>query len=530
MGIPFLFYHIVKGQPDLVTSNISNNVDRLFLDFNSIIHMCSAAVVTKLVEDDEYLFMKIFDKIIEHTITQIVERCMPSELLYIAIDGVAPLAKIQQQRKRRYMSTYRNELLNDFKQKNNIPVVSWDSNIITPGTDFMNRLDRFLAEYFTSHKFPFKVIVSGSNEHGEGEHKIVQYIKANGNTSNDKVDVIYGLDADLIMLCLTCEKSNIYLMRESSSFDDIADNKSFFKFLNIDKLRSNVAQQLSSTKDIRYMRDYVALCYFLGNDFLPCLPFLKIKHRGIDVLKSCYVSVKNNFGGDANLVCEEEGKCMINEEFLTALLEKLSIIEDDEMLRMHEDWIKHNVSFRKAKIDSPLDCFSNSIENYPHTCKRKSYLQKNLAMNTPKWRNYYYHELFGNQKIVQEIASKYIEGITWITDYYFNSKSNNMWSFHYGYAPTALDLYMNRFKEPRSKTHNECDKEITPALQLALVLPPQSISKIIPSFPIKNKKIAHMFPYSFNIEVYLKNQLWECVPCLPMIDIDKLIDVVKNIQ
>ena len=59
---------------------------------------------------------------------------------------------------------------------------------------------------------------NGSENNGEGEHKIFNYIKINDN--NKKI-IIHGLDADLIILSLMSHKDNIYLMREKEENDKL---------------------------------------------------------------------------------------------------------------------------------------------------------------------------------------------------------------------------------------------------------------------------------------------------------------------
>jgi 5'-3' exonuclease len=535
MGIPFLFYHIVKKNVDVVVNDIGCSIDRLYLDFNSIIHMCSAAVVHRGGGNGSW--EEIFAKIIDHTINQIVLRCKPSELLYIAIDGVAPLAKIQQQRKRRYMTAYRNALINDFKERHGIKVSEWDSNIITPGTEFMKELDRFLVDYFSQAKqeeLGFRVIVSGSSEPGEGEHKMIRYIKEL-KCGGGGVDVIYGLDADLIMLSLTCELDRkLYLMRESSTFEDIAEGTSYFKFLDIDGLRQHVGSELADDTNasvVRYMHDYVALCFLLGNDFLPGLSFLKIKSGGIELIKRVYKEIRNETGEHLIECVGASAEKRINEQFLTKLFEKLYSIEDDEMMRIHHEWIKQT-PFINQKHTGVLDRFIASIENYPHV--QKSLVSKRMNMGSPKWRDYYYHELFGinNTTNNRSIASKYIEGLNWTVDYYFNKKSSNTWTYWYNFAPTVMDLYMTRFvssgdgdiEDDNIHKHNI---EITPQLQLALVLPPSSLSTVLPKFNHDRCNILYLYPQRFVIDVYLKNQLWECIPRLPSLN-NRSIDRINQ--
>ena len=85
----------------------------------------------------------------------------------------------------------------------------FDSNCITPGTEFMVEVATHL-KYFLRRKVKedvvwrqCEVIFSGPDVPGEGEHKIMEYIRNskmspeyNPNTRH----ICYGLDADLVML------------------------------------------------------------------------------------------------------------------------------------------------------------------------------------------------------------------------------------------------------------------------------------------------------------------------------------------
>ena len=115
MGIPYLFYNIVRNNSHVLRQP-SQKPDRFFLDFNSIIHQCSASVVGSLTSSilSSVLQEKIFKSITDYLMNVLIPLSHPKHVMYIAIDGVAPLAKIQQQRKRRYMTAYRNELIKQF--------------------------------------------------------------------------------------------------------------------------------------------------------------------------------------------------------------------------------------------------------------------------------------------------------------------------------------------------------------------------------------------------------------------------------
>lgn len=150
----------------------------------------------------------------------------PQKLFFMAIDGVAPRAKMNQQRGRRFRSaTMAAEQMKQAIDRGEIlpSEERFDSNCITPGTPFMVRLQNEL-EYFVADKTSndplwrnVHVILSGHQVPGEGEHKIMDYIRYMKSSSGYDPytrHCLYGLDADLIMLGLCTHEPYFSLLRE----------------------------------------------------------------------------------------------------------------------------------------------------------------------------------------------------------------------------------------------------------------------------------------------------------------------------
>lgn len=145
-------------------------MDHLYLDLNGIIHGCthppSLDVCDVLSEKDMMLG-------IMHYLDRVIGIIKPKVSLYMAIDGVAPRAKLNQQRSRRFRSA------KDMEDKQ-LPegTAVFDSNCITPGTEFLEKVSEVIQYFIRKklkedwHKQNLTVIFSGHDVPGEGAYRI----------------------------------------------------------------------------------------------------------------------------------------------------------------------------------------------------------------------------------------------------------------------------------------------------------------------------------------------------------------------
>jgi 5'-3' exonuclease len=279
MGVPSYFKNIIQKYNNIliIKEEFHYEVNNLFFDLNCLIHPCCR----NLTNENE-----MYDKIYEY-ILHIINITNVKNLIYIAIDGVCPRAKIEQQKSRRFKSANENKI--------------WDTNAITPGTNFMNKLDIFLK----GKNYPIKVIFSGSNEPGEGEHKIMHYLKNNYN--NDDINIVYGLDADLIHLSLI-KQNNIYLLRERTEFN-FERAETDFIFLDINNFKKYLIQDIKKDYKIdnqTCINDYVFLCFFVGNDFIHNIISINIRYGGLEYLLDTYNICQGDYSGYFYLINENK--------------------------------------------------------------------------------------------------------------------------------------------------------------------------------------------------------------------------------
>jgi 5'-3' exonuclease len=227
-GIPKLFRWLVELYPlvlETVGEGLNHNamsVDNFYLDMNGIIHTCTHSNDDKLIPlKEQEMFLRIF----AYT-DRLYKLVSPRKAMFLAVDGVAPRAKMNQQRSRRFRSSKEREALiaDHLAKEGCMPEdESFDSNCITPGTSFMHRLSLAFRKWI-EHKMKTdqfwqngaEVIFSGPDVPGEGEHKVMDLIRevqAKNPGATDR-HCLYGLDADLIMLSLVTHEPHFVLLRE----------------------------------------------------------------------------------------------------------------------------------------------------------------------------------------------------------------------------------------------------------------------------------------------------------------------------
>ncbi|KAI5969618.1 exo2 [Candida margitis] len=314
MGIPKFFRFISERWPlisQLIDENQIPEFDNLYLDMNSILHTCTHSndgSITRI--SDDQMYAAIFNYI-DHLFSII----KPKKTFYMAIDGVAPRAKMNQQRARRFRTAYEAEinLKKAIENGDELPKEDpFDSNSITPGTEFMAKLTDNL-KYFVHKKITedsrwasIEIVLSGHEVPGEGEHKIQEFIRA--LRSQDDYDpnlrhCIYGLDADLIMLGLVSHDPHFSLLREEVTFGnrktssgpkDVTDQTFFLLHLSL--LREylslefkEVEEQVNFEYDFeKVLDDFILIMYVIGNDFLPHLPDLHLNKGAFPLLLSTF--------------------------------------------------------------------------------------------------------------------------------------------------------------------------------------------------------------------------------------------------
>lgn len=375
MGVPKFFRWLSERYPSismLIAESRIPEFDSLYLDMNGIIHNCthsdSDSPTFRMTEDQ--MFIAIFNYI-EHLFGKI----KPKKLFYMAVDGVAPRAKMNQQRARRFRTALDAENAKEKAVQQGLEMPkedAFDSNCITPGTEFMQKLTKQL-KYFINKKISedtdwqgVEIVLSGHEVPGEGEHKIMEYIrcsKAQPDYESNVRHCLYGLDADLIMLGLLSHDPHFCLLREEVTFGRQVSKKpkelehQNFYLLHLSVVREYLELEFQELEQEgvldfpfdmeRVIDDFILMAFFVGNDFLPNLPNLHINEGALALMFKLYKEVLPKMGGYIN----EQG--VINVQRLGMLVTALSAVEYRFFEAENSDaqWIK-------SKKDSNID-YSN---------------------------------------------------------------------------------------------------------------------------------------------------------------------------
>lgn len=294
MGIPVYFSHIIRNYSKVLkTSYQMRNIPfhNLYMDCNSIIYD-AVREIYKTDPDNSASYSHIL-ALVCLKIQAYIDDINPSNTVYIAFDGVAPYPKIEQQWRRRALN-YFLETHGCAEKTSGI-----DTCLITPGTDFMAYLSKYVYDYKWTSKQGANIVVSASDKYGEGEHKLFERIREFPTEHAGQNTIIYGLDADLLMLSIfNKEYTNLYVYRETPEFAkslNIELENGVGYFLDIEELCFSITLEMNMpyfeeagiTPTTR-IHDYAFLCFFLGNDFLHHIPVIDIRIDGIQVLMDAY--------------------------------------------------------------------------------------------------------------------------------------------------------------------------------------------------------------------------------------------------
>jgi 5'-3' exonuclease len=351
----------------------------------------------------------------------------------ISADGVAPRAKMNQQRSRRFRknTAITSEDLEKLKELGLDLNNQFNSDSISAGTEFMFNLSDFINEYIEEKRKNnnindeiwknINILFTGSDVPGEGEHKILEYIrnyKVSKEYINNTKHCIYGLDADLIMLSLITHEPNFIILREDNFLrkkkekkmkidNKIDKNKKInidnsedrYEIFSISVLREylelefkEISNKLKFEFNIeRIIDDFVFFCFFIGNDFLPNLNSFDIETGALDNIfffyKQCLPELNDYITYHGKIDFERANK-------IFELLSKQELHNFDLLLDKIKQTNKENEKKKKNFIENEVKQIKSNLIN-----KMKQDLYENFIKNKTKEEIKKFKEEKRNKKI-----------------------------------------------------------------------------------------------------------------------------------
>jgi len=546
MGIPQYFGWLSrKYDTDIILSAVGE-IQHFYFDFNCLIYHVIARMDYETLKKKNPIERRqsIIEEVLKYT-KHVIETVKPKKSFTICIDGVVPMAKMHQQRLRRYKSPIFKEWENNIKKKYGVYQEElFDTNQITPGTVFMNELGNALKDA-VERKYFGGVIgkVSAADMPGEGEHKIMNIVKSAKIGKEEKI-CIYGLDADLIMLSLTLTENTVVLVREIQHVDKDKRGVGEFLYVNVESLANIIFNEMSmimqdkfkiakaTLQKSRLIKDYVFMGFLLGNDFLHHIPSLSIQYGGVDFVinlyANCYSKAKNY------LLSVVNSKTRINNGFLRMIFENLEKSEESNLRFLNqkkkapnpppfddnyseEKWRWENVPY------NPLfeKCFQ--VIDYCHSGWKKKYYQLYFDINIDDEND---------QVCLQNICKNYFDGIAFVARYYFDGQISWNWYNPYPTCPFGSDL-SNHLKtiSDINLTQLEEGTPFMPYEQLMMVLPKTSGSLLPPVLEaeMRSKRLERFYPDEFEWIAWERVKLFMVEPKLPELDIPLIRSVVREL-
>ncbi|KAF6155292.1 hypothetical protein GIB67_019818 [Kingdonia uniflora] len=623
MGVP-AFYHWLRNKYPKVEVDVREEIknvmvdtreanpngmefDNLYLDMNGIIHPC-------FHPDSQHQqptsFDEVFDNIFEY-IDRLFEIVRPRKLLYMAIAEENSLRRKFENEGIKILPIPQSETL--------------DSNIITPGTEFMDKLSKALQVYIkfrlhndpgwekikdadlimlalATHEIHFSILrevkvmdtlICLAYQYSHDRYLIyiyfyIQYrrwITSGKNRGVEKADSSKA-DSGLENSKEKCEKAHTVNGCKSIS-------KKPYKFVNVWTLREYLKLDLTISDapceiDLeRIVDDFIFICFFTGNDFLPHMPTLEIRENAIDLLMSVYSDEFKRRGGylvDTQRLANKSSyvdlkrverfilsvsmyeerifnqRMIVREKIRRSILRKNAEVNylDNEFCWMGfyaargAEFSNEDVPFesqlrglqrmlllsvlRSWKIQKDLKRELECIISDKTNIIKQGGVQDKVRLGEQGWRQRYYKEKFHVESLKdieslrRDLVQKYTEGLCWVLQYYFFGVCSWNWYYPYHYGPFASDLKGLSC----TKVTFKMGSPFKPFDQLMGVLPPRSFRALPRPYwnlmTSEDSILVDFYPKDFKVDVDGKSQLWQGIVKLPFIDEERLLSETRKIE
>eukprot|EP00727_Mastigamoeba_balamuthi_P013390 m51a1_g8674 putative 5 -3 exoribonuclease 1 (1268) ;mRNA; f:142931-149640 len=503
MGVPGLYGWLRSRWPRAVRDSPVGETDNLYIDLNSIVH----AHAHPAAPTEEETILSVL-----HHIEGLLDLVRPRRLLFLAVDGVAPRSKINEQRARRFAAARD-------RPEHSAPAAAaaaadargeWDANAITPGTEFMQKLrsglEWFVSEGLASGRRPWAqqgiaAVVSGSDVAGEGEHKIAQFIREQRRAPRYDTNTrhcLIGNDADLIMLALVTHEPHFTVVH------DDRDNGGSLMWIDLAALREYIEVSVPRGTPLRgfdydlerIVDDFVFLCALNGNDHVPSTPAMRVREGSVDLLLDLYAEALPNLGGYITHNGDVD---------TSRALRLLDRVADHEMERIE----------------------ARSLERNRQRGQQPSEFWRYVQPGTRGWRSRYSERTLGRNAEggrLQQLCEDYMAGLHYVMRYYCQGCPSWTWCYRFpGQAPLADDVV--RLVPPDYVPQFDLGHPLTPFELLMAVLPPSSAHCVPEALRPLMQSPTSPLRYLYDVGEALR-----AGGSVPLVDIGRLLDVVRPLE
>lgn len=512
MGIPTYFRFLMDKYKGIVLEEPKRECDYFFLDFNSILYKVFYDNERNKLSEDFFLYNII------HEVKRLCnEEIRPKKMIFFSLDGPCPRSKMVQQRSRRYKSIQIQNLLEKKTEWN-------PSNNICPGTEFMHKFKYVLLKEMEKKSFHCPdVILSDSSFPGEGEHKILPLLRKLVKKDEESSIIIMSPDNDLISLGILTGKKNIYILRYIDfSIAELLQKKYYHKdcliFIDLNILLKQFKNEYlnnDENDEMNIILDYNFLLSMIGNDFIPVLPYMKIKNGGLDKLLRLYHQI---FEKEKKYLIDKD-TLNINIPFFTELIFILSKMEQNDFQYLNNFIQKEKREGQPLRNEESLSkekIYENRL-NHLYMCNKyhplydeyeKEFETIPFHLSKHEWKQKYYEYFTSVKKenynrIRNQMVFEYLKSLKFTLLYYNRECPSWTWYYPFRVPPLFSDIYTNLSKFNLDINHNITFHKgvpFSPFEQLMFILPPQSKNIVPKPYHFLFEKYKEHYPENIRVD------------------------------
>jgi 5'-3' exonuclease len=285
-------------------------------------------------------------------------------------------------------------------------------------------------------------------------------------------------------------------------------------------LDMNNGADLTTEEQKNRIYDYIFLCFFLGNDFMPHFPAVNIRTGGVDKMLNAY---KATIGGTKENLTDGKRIIWKNVRKLVTFL-----AENEETMFKTETKLRD----RNEKRFYPTGTPEEKYKKFDALPTQDRDLEKYINPFKENWQARYYKSLFGvesDEERIKQISVNYLEGLEWTMKYYTTGCPDWRWCYNYNYPPLLCDLIRHIPYFDTEFVSLKPASPVTPIVQLCYVLPRQSLQFLPPKlYNALKKQHPDWYPADCEFVWAYCRYFWESHVELPHLDIDDLDSFVSE--